>query len=257
MSSALKQETALSPLQIEELFNDYRDSNDIDVRNQIVLAYMPLVYYLARKFVRKGVEYDDLVQVGNYALIKAVERYNNSKNVKFSTFATPTIIGEIKHYFRDKQWSVRIPRRIKQTSVKIHQAIPKLFQMLQRSPTPLDIAEYLHLTEEEVLEAMELGQAYQTASLDTVINNDEEDKEVTLLNILGQADPDMVRLEDNSALQYAMRVLSDTERQLVYYRYNQELSQREVGEKLGLTQMQVSRMQRTVLKKLKHQLELT
>lgn len=248
-----KQNT-LTAEEIEKLFAEYQKSRDQRLRNQLVEAHMYLVHHLVRKFIRRGVEYDDLVQVGYYALIKAVERYDASQNTKFSTYATPTIIGEIKHYFRDKQWSVRVPRRIKQLSARIYSVIPELMQELQRTPRAKDIAQHLGIDEDDVIEAMELGQGYQTASLDTIINSDSEDKEVTLLNVLGEEDADLSKVEDRAALARALSRLDSDERKLIQLRYFDELSQREVGERLGISQMQVSRLQRRILKKLQKEM---
>ena len=143
----------------QELFDQYRKTGDVSIRNEIVESYLYMVDILIRKYLNKGVEYDDLYQVGAMALISAVERFDPSKGYEFSSFATPTIIGEIKKYFRDKEWSVKVPRRMKEMAGKIQSAKEELSNRLQRNPTIPEIAEFTGFSEEDVLQATESGMA--------------------------------------------------------------------------------------------------
>jgi RNA polymerase sigma-B factor len=149
----------------KELFEEYRKTGDIQLRNELVEKYLYMVDILVRKYLNKGVEYEDLYQVGSMALVFAVERYDPSKGYEFTSFATPTIIGEIKRYFRDKGWAIKVPRRLKEISSQLTPAKEALYGQLSRMPTVSEMAEYMGYSEDEILEAMEGGQAYSTYSL--------------------------------------------------------------------------------------------
>lgn len=241
----------LSSPEANALIERYQASGDSQALDSLVNEFLPLVKYLARRFKRDGVALDDLIQVGSIGLLKALKRFDISSDVKFVTYVTPTIIGEIKHYFRDKQWSVQVPRRIKEISNKIYNSMPILTQQLQKMPNPKEMAEYLGISEEEVIKALEWGQAYQTASLDSVISSAEDDNDITLLNALGKEDVEIRKIEELSELNNILEVLSAEERQILQLRYEEELTQQEIGNKMGLSQMQVSRMLRKIIKRLK------
>ena len=146
----------------KELFEQYKDNPTIDKRNEIVEKYLYMVDILIRKYTGKGVDYDDLYQVGAMALVSAVERFDPSKGFEFSSFATPTILGEIKKYFRDKQWSLKVPRRLKEIASKVTESKEALYAKYQRNPTAEEIAEYTGYTVEQIIEALESSQAYGT-----------------------------------------------------------------------------------------------
>ena len=158
----------------QELFDQYRKAGDVSIRNEIVESYLYMVDILIRKYLNKGVEYDDLYQVGAMALISAVERFDPSKGYEFSSFATPTIIGEIKKYFRDKEWSVKVPRRMKEMAGKIQSAREELSNRLQRNPTIPEIAEFTGFSEEDVMQATESGMAYNAFSLNQTFDESGE-----------------------------------------------------------------------------------
>lgn len=244
----------LSNKELKTLFSKYSQTHDSAIREQIIMQHMPLVEFLAQKFKYRGVDMEDLIQIGYFALIKAVERFDVTRDYQFTTFASPTIIGEIKKYFRDKNSSVRIPRRAQELSYKISQAKAYLSQKLQRPPKVIDIAEYLGVSEEDVLEAMETGQAYNTISLNSSINMETDDEELTLGDILGQNDDKFEYLDNMVSLKAAMKNLSREDVKLLYLRYFKNMSQREVSEIVGVSQMQVSRLERRIINKLREEL---
>ena len=240
----------LTTVEINELILLYQKSNDSVALDKLVNEFLPLVKYLAKRFVREAVSFDDLVQVGSIGLLKSLKRYDINKAAKFITFVTPTIIGEIKHYFRDRQWAVHVPRRIKELGNKIYKAMPVLTQKLQRTPNPKDMAIYLDVSEEDVLESLEWGQAYQAASLDSVVKTAEDDSDLTLKSALGKEDLSLRKVEEHSEIQELFTVLNDEERKIINLRFEQELTQREIGEIMNMTQMQVSRSIKRIITKL-------
>ena len=159
----------------KELFRLYSDNKDIDIKNILIERHLYLARILAKKYINKGVDYEDIYQVASLALIYAIDRYDISKGFEFSSFATPTIIGEIKKYFRDKVWTMRVPRRIQELSKKISNAKIAIEQEKKRHPSVKDIAEYIGCREEDVLEAMEASYSYQPVSLDASGGDDSED----------------------------------------------------------------------------------
>ncbi len=158
-----------------ELFDRYKETGDINIRNEIVEKYLYMVEVLIRKYLNKGVDYDDLYQVGAMALVSAVERFDPSKGFEFSSFATPTILGEIKKYFRDKEWILKVPRRQKEISLKIPAAKEELYEKLGRAPTVAELSEHLGYSEEDILQAIESGQAYGAYSLNQTFDENGED----------------------------------------------------------------------------------
>ena len=165
----------------QELFEDYKQNPTIEKRNALVEKNLYMVDILIRKYLSKGVEYDDLYQIGALALVAAVERFDPAKGFEFSSFATPTILGEIKKYFRDKQWSLKVPRRLKEIAAKVQDAKDKLNSELHRTPTVAEIAEFTGYTEEQIIEAIESSHAYGTYSLDKTFDEAGEDGENAFL----------------------------------------------------------------------------
>lgn len=166
MASRTSGKTAWDKEKTHELFRRYKEHGDMDAREKLVMSHLNLVRFLANKFKNRGEPLDDLMQVGYLGLLKAIDRFDPSRGLEFTTFATPTILGEIKRHFRDKGWSVRVPRRLQELSAKVNQATDLLTTQLQRSPTIAEIAEYLDATVDEVLEAMESSSAYSSVSLE-------------------------------------------------------------------------------------------
>jgi RNA polymerase sigma-B factor len=222
------------------------------LRNELVVAHLNLVRYLAVKFANRGEALDDLIQVGTVGLLKAIDRFDLERGVEFTTYATPTIVGEIKRYFRDKGWAVKVPRRLQELNLAVNRAIEKLTVKLGHSPTVTELAQTLGASEEDVLEAQELGQAYNLLSLDTELNGDGDKKTQTLADYVGQNDPALELLEDRANLERAFEVLSGRERVILYLRFYESVSQTEIAKRLNVSQMHVSRLQQKALEKLRN-----
>src|SRR5512137_461913 len=233
-----------------ELFHRYRLDEDEAARDELITMYLNLVKYLASRFRNRGEPLDDLVQVGTIGLIKAIDRFDIDRQVEFTTYATPTIVGELKRYFRDKGWAIKVPRRLQELSFKVNQAIDALTQRLQRSPSIQEIAEYLEVTPEEVLEAMETSEAYNFVSLETDRGGDGSDS-FSILEYIGKDDALMDVVEDRATLSTALKELSPQEQRVLYLRFFEGLTQTEIARQLDISQMQVSRLLRRTLRVLR------
>ena len=234
-----------SELDREELharFLTYRETGDLAVRDELVRAHLGLAEYLARRFDRRGEPLDDLVQVASLALIKAVERFDPDRGLEFSTFAVPTIVGELKRHFRDKSWAIRVPRRLQELHLRLGSAVADLTHSLGRSPTIPEIAELLDATTEDVLEAMEAGRAYRSSSLDAPVTSDEGDGTTPLSARIGEVDANMTNIEERSQLASLLRELPDRERSILFMRFFDGLTQSQIAERMGISQMHVSRL---------------
>lgn len=220
------------------------------LRNELVVAHLNLVRFLALKFANRGEPIDDLVQVGTVGLLKAIDRFELERGVEFTTYATPTIVGEIKRYFRDKGWAVKVPRRLQELNLAVNRASEKLAVELGRSPTVAELSKHLDATDEEILEAQELGQAYNLLSLDSEISGDDR-RSQTLADTVGTTDSGLELLEDRANLERAFTVLSGRERVIIYLRFFESVSQTEIAQRLNVSQMHVSRLQAKALDKLR------
>ena len=214
---------------------------------------MYIAEILSKKYIGKGIDYEDIFQVASMGLIYAIQRFDLSRGFEFSSFATPTIIGEIKKYFRDKGWSIRVPRRIQELSKKVNMAKVKISQEQKKIPTVEDIANELGITQEEVLETMDASQAYSPISLDIKYDNDGEDKDMSLGELIGEEDKNYTEIENIDMLSALMQDLSDIEKKIVYDRYFQGKTQMELASELDVSQMTVSRMEKKILSKLKNE----
>lgn len=239
----------------EALFQKWKSEGDPKVREQLILMHMNLVRYLARKFKDRGEPLDDLLQQGIIGLINAIDRFDLDRGVKFSTYATPTILGEIRRYFRDKGWSMKVPRRLQELNLLANRAIEELTQELDRSPTYHEIAAALNAPEDEVIEALEMSQAYDLVSLDSEIGPMDEDADAVLADRVGQEDPNLEMLRTKSQLEDAVSVLDPRERRVINLAYYSQMSQTEIAGILGISQMHVSRIQRKALTKMQQHLE--
>lgn len=237
----------------KELFAKYRSSEDLDIRNELINRNMYIAEILSKKYIGKGIDYEDIFQVASMGLIYAIQRFDLSRGFEFSSFATPTIIGEIKKYFRDKGWSIRVPRRIQELSKKVNMAKVKISQEQKKIPTVEDIANELGITQEEVLETMDASQAYSPISLDIKYDNDGEDKDMSLGELIGEEDKNYTEIENIDMLSALMQDLSDIEKKIVYDRYFQGKTQMELASELDVSQMTVSRMEKKILSKLKNE----
>lgn len=233
-----------------------RNPDDNSTKERLVLQYEQLVISLASRFTNDKTNREDLMQVGMIGLINAAWRYDQSYGTTFEAFAIPTIIGEIKRYIRDKTWSVQVPRRVKELSSKIQQAIDYLIQELQRQPTLEEIAQHLNITVSELAEIMLMNKNYKTLSVDfKAANNRSNDNSYVLSDIIGADEKYFDRIEAKMLLEKIFRALDEREQKILKYLYYDRLTQREVGEKLGISQMHVSRLQKEALMKLRKQLE--
>jgi RNA polymerase sigma-B factor len=220
------------------------------LRDELVVVHLNLVRFLAVRFANRGEPLDDLVQVGTVGLLKAIDRFDTERGVEFTTYATPTIVGEIKRYFRDKGWAVKVPRRLQELNLAVNRASDKLAIELGRSPTVAELATHLNAGEDEILEAQELGQAYNLLSLDSEVAGDNK-KSQTLADTVGIADEGLKLFEDRANLERAFDVLNGRERVIIYLRFYESVSQTEIAKRLNVSQMHVSRLQAKALEKLR------
>jgi RNA polymerase sigma-B factor len=225
------------PKEVRRSFVDYADHGDERLRNDLVEEHLGLAHQLARRFANRGEPYDDLVQVASMALVKSVDRFDPDRGVEFSTFATRTIIGELKRHFRDKGWAIRAPRRIQELYLAIRPTVETLTQELGRPPTVVEIAASVGTSEESVLEALEAGQRYRTASIDAP---DRQDGSIALR--LGHVDAGFVGTDDRILLAMSMADLPERERAIIKLRFVDGLTQSEIADQVGLSQMHVSRL---------------
>lgn len=237
-----------------ELFRRYKEEGDVEAREKLVMSHMNLVRFLANKFKNRGEPLDDLIQVGYLGLLKAIDRFDPSRGLEFTTYATPTIMGEIKRHFRDKGWSVRVPRCLQELSAKVNQATDVLTTELQRSPKIEEIAEYLDASVDEVLEAMESSSAYSSVPLEGTGNNDNDDAP-SVLDRYATEDSALNFTDDRLIIEEALKGFSPREREVIDLRFLQGMTQIEIAEQLGISQVQVSRLLRRTLKKIQDKID--
>ena len=225
----------------KELFRIYsKDKDNKDVRNILIERHLYLVNLLAKKYINKGVEYEDLYQVGSLALIYAIDRYD---------------IGEIKKYFRDKVWALRVPRRVQELSKKISEAKVALEQENKTHPKVKDIADYIGCSEEEVLEAMEASYGYQPISLDSSSNDDSEDKDITLIDKIGEEESSFNNIEQKDFVNKFMESLNELEVKIFKDRFFLDKTQSTIAKELEISQMTVSRIEKKIVEKLRKEYE--
>ncbi len=245
----------LSKDQIKDLFKEYKETNDPAIRETLIEEHIYIAEILSKKYTNRGIEYDDIFQVASIGLIYAVDRFDVDKGFEFSSFATPTIIGEIKKHFRDKGWAIRVPRRIQELSKRINNAKVHLSQTLQKSPTIDDIADYLDATVEEVLESMEASKVYTPQSLDITFNTSSDDRDITLSDLIGVEDEYYDKLENTDFILKMMESLNEIEKEILVDRYFNKKTQVAIAEKLDVSQMTVSRIEKRVIEKLRKEAE--
>lgn len=216
------------------------DQDDRAARDQLVTLHLPLVEHLARRFRNRGEPHDDLVQVGTIGLIKAIDRFEPERGVEFSTYATPTIVGEIKRHFRDKGWAIRVPRRLQELSLQLTTATAELSQQLGRAPTVAELAQHLGLGEEQVLEGLESANAYSTVPLEAGTGTGEDSP--TLMDTFGEDDEALEGVEYREALKPLLAALPSRERHILMLRFFRNMTQSEIAAEIGISQMHVSRL---------------
>jgi RNA polymerase sigma-B factor len=236
-----------------ELLVRYHEQGDLQAREQLIEQYMPLVRSLARRYNHRGEQLDDLVQIGSIGLIKAIDRFDLGRGVELTTYATPNIIGEIKRHFRDRGWAVRVPRGLQELNVKLSKLVDQLTVQLGRSPTVPELAKAAGVEQEEVLEALESGRAYTSLSL-SVGATGEDGEEIDPLESLGELEHEYEVSEDRAVLEPGFRVLDDRERRILHLRFFEGLTQSQIAEQVGISQMHVSRLIRRALEKIRDEI---
>ena len=231
---------SLEPDRRQELrrqFATYAKTREPALRDELVSAHLGLAEYLARRFANRGEPLDDLVQVASLGLLKALDRFDPERGVEFSTYATHTIVGELKRHFRDKGWSIRAPRRMQELYLRLGKVVASMGQELGRSPTIAELAMETKVSEEEVLEALEAGQAYRSASLDVATEEGE-----SLATRLGEEDASLEDAERRATLSPLLAQLLPRERLILQLRFFDGLTQSEIANRLQISQMHVSRL---------------
>lgn len=241
-----------------ELFVEFLDEGASQAsrdaaRDALVRLHLPLVEHCARRFRNRGEPFEDLVQVGTIGLIKSVDRFDTERGVEFSTYATPTIIGEIKRYFRDKGWAIRVPRRLQELRMQIGTATAELTQDLGRSPTASELAAHIGCTVEEIVEGIESSNAYSTLSLDAT--DDSDDGAASMLDALGEVDSGMEHVEIRESIKPLLDQLDAREKKILLLRFFKNMTQSQIAEEIGVSQMHVSRLLNRTLEQLRSSLQ--
>ena len=237
-----------------DLLRRYHERGDVEARERLIEQYLPLVRSLARRYSYRGEQLEDLVQVGCIGLIKAIDRFDVNRGVELTTYATPNIIGEIKRHFRDKGWSVRVPRGLQELNVRLSRLVEELTVQLERSPTVAELAKAAGVDEEDVLEALETCQAYATLSLSAPSGGGEDGDDLDPLESLGEIEKEYEVSEDRAVLAPGLRVLDERERRILHLRFFEGLTQSQIAQQVGISQMHVSRLIRRALEKIRDEI---
>jgi RNA polymerase sigma-B factor len=231
---------------------DCSEAERAEVREELVHLHLPLVEHFARRFLNRGEPYDDLVQVGTIGLIKAVDRFDVGRGVEFSTYATPTIVGEIKRHFRDRGWAIRVPRRLQELRLSITTATAELTQELGRSPTVSELARTIGVSQEEVLEGLESANAYSTLSLDAPDSS--EDSALSMIDVIGEDDEALAHVENRETIKPLLEALDPREKHILTLRFFRGMTQSQIAAEIGISQMHVSRLLARTLERLRQSL---
>ncbi len=245
-------------LRSAEIFGQMRDGECSDteraaLREELAHLHMPLVDHCARRFRNRGEPLEDLVQVGAIGLIKAIDRFDNERGIEFSTYATPTIIGEIKRHFRDKGWAIRVPRRLQELRIQLSSAAAELTQTLGRAPTPSELADHLDCPIEDVIDGIESSNAYATLSLDA--GDDGDNGALSLLSTMGVEDVALEHVELRQSLRPLLETLPTREKNILMMRFFRNMTQSQIAAEVGVSQMHVSRLLARTLEELRATLE--
>ena len=235
------------------LLRRYHEQGDLQAREQLIEQYMSLVRSLARRYAYRGEQFDDLVQIGAIGLIKAIDRFDVNRGVELTTYATPNIIGEIKRHFRDRSWAVRVPRGLQELNVQLSKLIEQLTVQLARSPTIPELAQAAGVEEEAVLEALESGRAYSSLSLSQGTGQEDGD-DIDPLESLGEIEHEYEVSEDRAVLAPGFRALEPRERRILHLRFFEGLTQSQIAQQVGISQMHVSRLIRRALEKIREEI---
>jgi RNA polymerase sigma-B factor len=239
-----------SSTESDELFLRWRRHRDREARDELIARFLPLARKLARRYVQSSEPYEDLVQVASLGLVKAVERFDPDRGFAFSSFAVPTIVGELKRYFRDTAWALHVDRGAQERARKITDAQQKLGSRTGRIPTIDELAQYLEISQEDVLEGLQTAEAYGAISLNAPMAG-EDDEDSTRLDAIGAEDARLKRVDDHATIFAAARHLPTREREILFLRFNEDLTQSEIADRVGVSQMQVSRLLRRSLSRLR------
>jgi RNA polymerase sigma-B factor len=233
------------------LLRRYHEGGDTGAREELIERHLPLVRSLARRYAGRGESLEDIEQVGAIGLIKAIDRFELARDVSLATYATPNVVGEIKRHFRDKGWAVRVPRALQELNASMSGAIERLTVTMARSPSIAEIAKELETTPEQVLEALEVGSAYSTISLSSGPSGEEE---LDPMETIGSEDEGFERSEQRAALAPALAHLPAREREILRMRFEEGLPQTQIAQRVGLSQMHVSRLIRKSLAVMREEL---
>ncbi|HSS79633.1 MAG TPA: SigB/SigF/SigG family RNA polymerase sigma factor [Gaiellaceae bacterium] len=236
------------------LLRRYHEQGDLAAREQLIEQYMSLVRSLARRYSYRGEQLEDLVQIGAIGLIKAIDRFDVNRGVELTTYATPNIIGEIKRHFRDRGWAVRVPRGLQELNIQLSRLVEQLTVQHGRSPTIPELAKAAGVTDEEVLEALESGRAYSSLSLSAGSGGHDDDGELDPLESLGTVEHQYEVSEDRAVLAPGFRVLDERERAILHLRFFEGLTQSQIAQQVGISQMHVSRLIRRSLEKIREEI---
>ncbi len=237
----------ISVIDSDSLFKEYVQTRDVDIRNLLIERHLYIAEIAAKKFTGRGVDYEDLYQVASLALVKAIERFEPEREIKFSSYATPSLIGEIKNYFRDSSRVMRLPRRDTEQLKKMNLYVQEHMATRGAKPSVKKIAAHLGVSSERVLEILEMKQADNMMSLDSALAVGEN---TSLSSVLGKEDESFERIENHDFIKYCMEILNDTEKTIIEQRYIGNKTQKQVADMLDVSQMQISRMERKILSKL-------
>jgi RNA polymerase sigma-B factor len=237
-----------------ELFERLADEEDPVDREMLVDRFLPLARSITARFVRRGEPFDDVFQVACLGLVKAIERYDPARGQAFSSFAVPTIAGEIKRYYRDRTWAVHVPRDLQELALEVEGAINELHHEQARSPTVAEIADRLGVDEDDVPEALQARHAHRAASLDAPAY-DSDDFSASVGELVGTAELGFARAEIRADLEALQRILPPRHRLILHLRFDADMTQQQIGERVGLSQMQVSRILRSALERLREHAE--
>jgi RNA polymerase sigma-B factor len=230
----------------------YHEHGDVGAREELVERFLPLARQLARRYQRQNEPLDDLMQVASMGLVKAIDRFDPARGTAFSTYAVPTILGELKRYFRDSGWAVHVPRGMQERVMRLDQASQELHRKLGRSPSATELADELNLTSEEVLEAMEAASAYDAISLEEQRGSESRDsQEPTYADSLGTEEERYELVEYGATIAPTMKALTERERLILHLRFVEDLTQSEIADRIGVSQMHVSRLIRRALARLR------
>jgi RNA polymerase sigma-B factor len=243
----------LTPLLEEYAALDPDDPRREPLRDELVTGFLPVAQHIARRFNNRGEPLDDLVQVATVGLINAVDRYSPDRGTDFFSFAVPTISGEVRRHFRDLGWSMRVPRRLKDLHVSINTAVSNLSQDLGRAPRPSEIAAHLGVPVSDVLEGLEASEAYRSSSLDEMLSS--EQGSATVGELVGEADAELTRVDFQQALRPVLGELPERERTIVLLRFFGNMTQTQIADKVGISQMHVSRLLAQTLDRLRSRLD--